>query len=140
MLSYLYFIDKKAEAQGGSLVTCAGFEPKESGLRIQNHCTALPLYVPPRLPSHTHTHTHTHTLTPFSGPALQLSHFAQREQSGLGRRAASSLGTSPAYHPPRPHGSKCLPEGMGHPAREGGDPGPQRPWHSGTSLGVKKRK
>ena len=36
--------------------------------------------------------------------------------------------------------SKCLPEGMGHPAREGGDPGPQCPWHSGTSVGVKKRK
>jgi len=74
VLSYLYFIDKKAEAQGGSLVTCAEFEPKESGLRIQNHCTALPLYVPPRLPSHTHTHTHTHpdTLLRPSSAALPL--------------------------------------------------------------------
>ena len=131
MLSYLYFVDKKAEAQ------C---EPKESGPRIQNHCTAVCAPTPPITHTHTHAHTHTHTLIPFSGPALQLSHFAQRELSGPGRRAASSLGTGPAYYPPRPHGSKCLPEGMGHPAREGGDPGPQCPWHSGTSLRVKKRK
>ena len=61
MLSYLYFVDKKAEAQGGSLETCAGFEPTQSGPRMQKHCTTLPLWVPPGLPPHTHTHTHTHT-------------------------------------------------------------------------------
>ena len=123
MLSYLYFIDKKAEAQGCSLVTCAGFEPKESGPRIQNHCTALPLYVPPRLPSHTHTHTHTHThpdilLRPSSAALPLCSKGAERP----GEARCQLLGHWPRLPPSQASWKQVSARGHGAPCQGGWGP------------------
>ena len=120
MLSYLYFVDKKAEAQGGSLETCAGFEPTQSGPRMQKHCTTLPLWVPPGLPPH--THTHTHTLTPFPGPALQLSHFAQRGTERPREARCQLLGHWPRLPPSQASWKQVSARGHGAPCQRGWGP------------------